>query len=115
MAGARTAQAQSDWRDGRRNRGIPRLAVQRKLPVFGTDIRAGEIADRNAICDWNTDNFGLNRDHPHAQAYYDSVLALFAQWDVDFVKADDMIGPYHGREIAAFATALRRSGRDRST
>jgi hypothetical protein len=29
-----------------------------------------------------------------------------------FVKADDMLGPYHDREIAAFATAVRRSGRN---
>lgn len=93
-------------------RGIPRLAVDRNLPVLGTGVRAGEIADRDAVCDWNTDNFGLNHDHPGAQAYYDSLLAMFADWGVDFVKADDMIGPYHDREIAAFATALRRSGRD---
>ena len=93
-------------------RGIPRLAVERNLPVWGTDIRAGEIADRDAVCDWNTDNFGLDHDHPGAQGYYDSVLALFAEWGVDFVKADDMIGPYHHREITAFARAVRRSGRD---
>jgi alpha-galactosidase len=93
-------------------RGIPRIAVERNLPVLGTDVRAGEIADRDAVCDWNTDNFGLDHSRPGAQAYYDSLLALFAEWGVDFVKADDMIGPYHDREIEAFATALRRSGRD---
>jgi alpha-galactosidase len=93
-------------------RGIPRLAVHRDLPVLGSDARAAAIADRAAICDWNTDNYGLNHDHPGAQAYYDSLAALFAGWGVDFVKADDMLGPYHEREISAFATALRRSGRD---
>jgi alpha-galactosidase len=93
-------------------RGIPRLAVERNLPVLGADAGAGEVADRDAVCDWNTDNFGLDHDHPAAQAYYDSLLALFAEWGVDFVKADDMIGPYHDREIEAFSSALRRSGRD---
>ena len=93
-------------------RGIPRLAVHRDLPVLGADVRAAAIADRDAVCDWNTDNYGLNHDHPGAQAYYDSLLALFAGWGVDFVKADDMLGPYHEREITAFATAVRRCGRD---
>jgi hypothetical protein len=93
-------------------RGIPRLAVHRNLPVLGTEARAGDIADRDAVCDWNTDNYGLDHGHPGAHAYYDSLLALFAEWGVDFVKADDMIGPYHEREIAAFASSLRRSGRE---
>ena len=72
----------------------------------------GGIADRDAVCPWNTDNYGLDHDRPGAQEYYDSVGALFAGWGVDFVKADDMLWPYHEREIAAFATALRRSGRE---
>jgi alpha-galactosidase len=93
-------------------RGIPRLAVERDLPILSTNHRAGGVADRAAVCVWNSDNFGLNHDHPGAQAYYDSLLRLFAEWGVDFVKADDMLSPYHAREIAAFATAVRRSGRD---
>ncbi len=93
-------------------RGIPRLAVSRGLPVLGTGYRAGEVADPDSTCDWNTDNVGLNHDHPGAQAYYDSLLALFAEWGVDFVKVDDMLGPYHDREIASFSQAVRTCGRD---
>ncbi|GAA3233109.1 glycoside hydrolase family 27 protein [Dactylosporangium siamense] len=93
-------------------RGIPRLAVRDNLPVLGTPYGARDVADGTSTCDWNTDNVGLNHDHPGAQAYYDSLLAMFAAWGVDFVKVDDMLGPYHDREIAAFSTALRGCGRD---
>ncbi|GKQ39134.1 glycoside hydrolase family 27 protein [Streptomyces sp. A012304] len=92
-------------------RGIPRRAVAARLPVAGTDFTADEIADTDSVCPWNPDNYGLNHDHPGAQAYYDSQVAQFARWGVDFIKADDMLFPYHEREIAAYARAIARSGR----
>lgn len=92
-------------------RGIPRLAVAAGLPVHGTGSTAADVADPASICDWNGDNVGIDHDHPDAQAYYDSVCALFAQWGVDFVKVDDMLGPYHEREIEAFSRAVRGCGR----
>jgi hypothetical protein len=92
-------------------RGIPRRAVAARLPVAGTGFTADEIADTGSACPWNSDNYGLNHDHPGAQAYYDSQVAQFAEWGVDFVKADDMLFPYHEREIAAYARAVERSGR----
>ncbi|MFD8717497.1 glycoside hydrolase family 27 protein [Streptomyces sp. NPDC059629] len=92
-------------------RGIPRRAVEAKLPVFGTEFTAADVADTDSVCPWNSDNYGLNHDHPGAQAYYDAQVAQFADWGVDFVKADDMLFPYHEREIAAYAQAIERSGR----
>ena len=93
-------------------RGIPRQAVRDRLPVEGTDFTADQIADQSSVCDWNTDNFGLDHRHPAAQAYYDSQLRLFAEWGVDFVKADDMLGPYFAAEIAAYQQAISRCGRE---
>ena len=93
-------------------RGIPRQAVRDRLPVAGTPFTAEQVADTGSVCDWNTDNFGLDHGHPGAQAYYDSQLALFAEWGVDFVKADDMLGPYFTSEIAAYQDAIGKSGRD---
>ncbi|MFD7811967.1 glycoside hydrolase family 27 protein [Streptomyces sp. NPDC059785] len=86
-------------------RGIPRQAADSGHPALG------DIADRTSVCPWNGDNYGLDHGHPGAQDYYDSLGRLLAQWAVDFVKADDMLWPYHEREIASLATALRRSGR----
>ncbi|MDQ0000796.1 glycoside hydrolase family 27 protein [Pseudarthrobacter sulfonivorans] len=93
-------------------RGIPRQAVRNRLPVEGTGFTADQIADESSACDWNTDNYGLNHQHPGAQSYYDSQLRLFAEWGVDFVKADDMLGPYYAAEIAAYQRAIQRSGRE---
>jgi hypothetical protein len=92
-------------------RGIPRRAVAARLPVAGTDWTADEIADTDSRCPWNADNYGLNHDHPGSQAYYDAQVAQFARWGVDFIKADDMLFPYHQREISAYTRAIARSGR----
>jgi hypothetical protein len=92
-------------------RGVPRRAVAARLPVAGSPWTADEIADTGSVCPWNSDNYGLNHDHPGAQAYYDAQVAQFAHWGVDFIKADDMLFPYHEREITAYARAIARSGR----
>jgi alpha-galactosidase len=75
-------------------RGIPRQAADRNTPILGSRHRAGEIADRVNICPWNADMYGIDMSKPGAQAYYDSVVALYASWGVDFLKADDMSRPY---------------------
>ncbi len=94
-------------------RGIPRLAVERNLPVLGTAVHAGDIADRTSTCAWNGDMYGVDMTRPGAQAYYNSVFKQFADWGVDFVKMDDMSRPYadHYREIEAAQAAIKASGR----
>lgn len=94
-------------------RGIPRLAVKRNLPVLGTPYRAADIADTRSVCSWNPDMYGVDMRKPGAQAYYDSVFALYAAWGVDFIKMDDMSRPYdaHAAEIEAAHRAILRTGR----
>lgn len=94
-------------------RGVPRAAVKANLPVLGTSVRAADIADTSSTCSWNPDMYGVDMRKPGAQAYYDSVFGLFAQWGVDFVKMDDMSRPYdaHAAEIEAAHKAIRTSGR----
>lgn len=94
-------------------RGIPRLAVKKNLPVLGTPYRAQDIADTNSICSWNPDMYGVDMTKPGAQAYYDSVFKLYADWGVDFVKMDDMSRPYdaHAPEIEGAHKAIRNTGR----
>lgn len=94
-------------------RGIPRLAAERNLPVLGTKYRARDIADTGSICPWNPDMYGVDMRKPGAQAYYDSVFALYASWGVDFVKMDDMSRPYdaHAPEVEAAHLAIQRAGR----
>ena len=94
-------------------RGIPRLAVERNLPVLGTPYRAADIADTSSVCTWNPDMYGVDMRRPGAQPYYDSVFRLYASWGVDFVKMDDMTRPYdaHAPEIEAAHRAIDASGR----
>jgi hypothetical protein len=94
-------------------RGIPRHAVKLNTKVFGTSYRAQDIADTGSICPWNPDMYGVDMRKPGAQAYYNSVFALFASWGVDFVKMDDMSRPYdaHAPEIEAAHKAIVASGR----
>ncbi len=94
-------------------RGAPRLAVERGLKVKGTDIAIADIVDRESICSWNPDMYGVDMSRPGAQAYYDSVFALLASWGVDFVKVDDLSRPYdaHMAEIEAIHRAIGRTGR----
>ncbi|MFC5665214.1 glycoside hydrolase family 27 protein [Kitasatospora misakiensis] len=92
-------------------RGIPRAAVEQDTPVLGTSSRAGDVADLTNACEWNPHMAGLDHTLPAAQGYYDSLLALYAEWGVDFIKADDMLWPYQAADIEAFASAIERCGR----
>ncbi len=93
-------------------RGIPRQAVDKEnSPILGTSSKAAEIADKKSICPWNTDMYGVDMTKPGAQAYYDSVFALLASWEVDFVKVDDISRPYHKAEIEAIRQAIDKTGR----
>ena len=93
-------------------RGIPRQAVEKNLPIKGTPYHAADIADRNNACRWNPDMWGVDTTKPGAQAYYDSIVELYASWGVDFVKADDMGSQkFQPAEIKALSLALRNTER----
>ena len=93
-------------------RGIPKQAVEKNLPIEGSDYHAADAADTSDTCPWNFDNYGLDASKPAAQAYYDSIARLYASWDVDLIKVDCISSrPYKGDEIRMLSTALRKTGR----
>lgn len=92
-------------------RGIPRRAVDANLPIAGTAIHAADVADKHSVCPWNSDMYGVDMSRPGAQAYYDSILSLYAGWGVDYIKADDIARPAHREEIAAIHHAIQRTRR----
>ena len=95
-------------------RGIPRGAAHEHLPVFGTEQTADEIADAYNICPWNPDMYGVKPEKAASQAYYDSLMELYAQWGVDFIKCDDicrMDMPGAKKEIAMLHEAIQKCGR----
>ena len=71
-------------------RGIPRIAAYKRTKIKGTDITANMIADPYSICAWNPDMYGVNPNAEGAQEYYDSLMELYAEWGVDFIKCDDI-------------------------
>ncbi|THV40959.1 glycoside hydrolase family 27 protein [Glycomyces buryatensis] len=93
-------------------RGVPRQAVAADCPIQGSEYSAAQIPDRERTSSWIDDNWGIDHSHPGGQAYYDALVRQFADWGVDYIKADDMIAPYYEDEVEAFWGAVQRSGRD---
>ena len=105
-------------------RGIPRQAAHLHMAVLGTDASADQIADAHSICRWNPDMYGV-QNTPEGQAYYNSLLELYASWGVDYIKCDDICNtnnqpyspaypgdPFAGKEeIAMLAKAIQHCGR----
>jgi len=92
-------------------RGIPRQVVQQNLPIAGSSFRAADAADTGSPCPWDQGNWGV-RDNAAGQAYYDSMLKLYASWGLDFIKVDCISDhPYRPTEIRQIAEAIRKTGR----
>jgi len=53
--------------------------------------------------------FGV-RDNEAGQAWYNACVRLWASWDVDYIKVDDLSEPYHTPEIAMLRRALDQYG-----
>ena len=94
-------------------RGIPRQAVHKNLPVYGSDITARDAARFNSICMWNPDMYGITPDE-NGRAYYDSIFKLYAEWGVDFIKCDDICRelPREEKEMVILSEALNSCGRE---
>lgn len=101
-------------------RGIPRIAAHLHLPIYNSDSRANDVANPSSICGWNPDMYGIRKDTPGGQAYYDSIVDLYAEWGVDFIKCDDICNtniykdnPYSAEhEIGMLSKAIEKSGRE---
>lgn len=79
-------------------RGIPRRAAQDHCPVPGTELTADMVADPASICGWNPDMYGV-RPTEGGQAYYDSLISMYAQWGVDYIKCDDICDSWLYRDL----------------
>jgi hypothetical protein len=92
-------------------RGIPWQAVEQNLPIKNTVYRAKELLNPDAPCWWYDGLRGLDMNKPGAREYYQSLIELYAQWGVDYIKADDMEKPYAKQDIEALREAIVASGR----
>jgi alpha-galactosidase len=87
-------------------RGVDRGAAAKNLPILGTSRHLQDIQDTNNFCHWDNMNWGVDMAQPGAQEYYDSMIAKYAAWGVDFIKYDDMVP--HPDEIRAVAKAIKK-------
>ncbi len=99
-------------------RGIPRLAAHHHLPILGSNVTADMVADPSSVCEWNPDMYGIRKGEA-GQAYYNSILELYASWGVDFIKVDDIcatgFNPHRGygrkHEVEMLHKAIENCGR----
>jgi hypothetical protein len=92
-------------------RGIPKIAVEKALPVLGTKVTAKDIYNKNQLCTWLKDMYTVDATKEGAQEYYNSLFQMYAAWGVDFIKIDDLSRPYHKDEIEMIRKAIDLTGR----
>ena len=92
-------------------RGIPKGVVGDNLPIANSGFHAVDAADTSDTCPWDNGNYGI-RNNPAGQAYYDSMMRLYASWGLDFLKVDCIADhPYKAAEIRMIATAIKNARR----
>ncbi len=92
-------------------RGIAVEAVKKNTPVKGTNVKAQDIYSEELQCRWLRDMYTVDASKPGAQEYYNSLFELYASWDVDYVKIDNLSRPYHKAEIELIRNAIDNCGR----
>jgi hypothetical protein len=106
--------------------GVEQPAVDANSPILGTPYHIQDIlivphTPGNAFSSGQFPPYHNKIDFtkPGAQAYMDSVVALFASWGVDFIKLDGVTpGSYNDdlsidnrADVQAWSTAIAHSGR----
>lgn len=92
-------------------RGIPRESVTKNLPVAGSRFHAQDVANQSDACPWDPTTWGV-KDTPAGQAWYDSLVAQYAAWGVDYLKVDCISDhPFKLAEIRMIHRAIAKSHR----
>eukprot|EP01119_Soliformovum_irregulare_P017553 TRINITY_DN5237_c0_g1_i1.p1 TRINITY_DN5237_c0_g1~~TRINITY_DN5237_c0_g1_i1.p1 ORF type:complete len:463 (-),score=126.33 TRINITY_DN5237_c0_g1_i1:61-1449(-) len=89
-------------------RGMPKKAYYDNSRVLGTAYTARDIANIN---DGPSGfNFGVNMSHPGGQIWYNSMVALYASWGIEFIKFDFTLQVENLPEIDGIHKAIVNSG-----
>lgn len=99
-------------------RGMPWIAAEKNKPIKNSNSHCNDIVDEEDICLWYGSMYGINCTKKGAQAYYDSLIELYTEWGVDFIKADDMgtwdgdglNSPLRTDELEALAASIEKFG-----
>ena len=94
-------------------RGVPRMAVRRNCTIYNSTSTCAQAADQNSTCPWLDWMYGANMNNPAGQAYLNSILSLYDEWGVDFIKVDDLsAATYHSSEVVGYANAIASVSRE---
>src|SRR6266540_367149 len=96
-------------------RGVPRKSYTANNTIAGSSYTTQEAGNSADTCPWDDHMYGVRGDTAAGQAWYDSILAQYASWGIDFVKIDDMLNnttkQYHQAEANALRMAADKTGR----
>jgi alpha-galactosidase len=96
-------------------RGVPRKSYDENLPIAGSSYTTRQAGNTNDPCPWDEHMWGASGEAAAVQAWYDSLIAQYAAWGVDFIKIDDMLNnttrQYHQAEADALHRAVAKTGR----
>lgn len=95
-------------------RGLPKYILNnpsayKLMDSEGTDW-SKVYTSKNPECPWLADNLTIN-NNTYGQKYYSSIINMYAEWGVDFIKVDDIARPFYTNEIAMIRKAINNCGR----
>ena len=93
-------------------RGVPKSVVGSTYKLKGSESTAWSQVYNGTTspCTWLKDNL-LVRNNEAGQLYYNSIMDLYAEWGVDFLKIDDLSRPFYTDEIHMIRKAIDQTGR----
>ena len=93
-------------------RGVPKSVVGSSYKLKGSeDTSWSDVYNgTNSPCTWLKDNL-LVKDNEYGQLYYNSIMDLYAEWGVDFIKVDDIARPFYTNEIRMIRQAIDQTHR----
>ena len=93
-------------------RGVPKAVVGSKYRLKGSEETPWTQVynGTQSPCTWLQDNLRV-RDNKYGQLYYNSIMDLYAEWGVDFLKIDDLSRPFYTDEVRMIRRAIDQTGR----
>ena len=93
-------------------RGVPKNVVGSNYKLKGSEQTPwSQVYDgTTSPCTWLKDNL-LVRNNAAGQQYYNSIMDLYAEWGVDFLKIDDLSRPFYTDEIHMIRKAIDQTNR----
>lgn len=95
-------------------RGVPKYIANNpsKYKLKGSESTAWNqvYSSTTPACTWLKDNLTV-RNNEFGQLYYNSIMDLYAEWGVDFIKVDDLSRPFYTDEIHMIRKAIDQCGR----